>query len=185
VVAEEAQDIGADFCDCFTEPANRELENAVESAAIMASGDTIVVSDFESVRLRAPAGKEPRNAPQRTTAQSAGQPLDVIAIPAKATLADAERILISEHLDRAKTKAEAAGHSALACERSIRSSMSSALGGPFGGRMGTGQDRHDNCRVGIVPAKSAIPRTSPTQRFGGKRLACRMRAAQYLPARLR
>jgi len=32
----------------------------------------------------------------------------MISIPAKATLADAERILITEHLDRAQTKTEAA-----------------------------------------------------------------------------
>jgi len=34
--------------------------------------------------------------------------VETISVPAKATLADAERILIAEHLDRAKTKTEAA-----------------------------------------------------------------------------
>ena len=81
----------------------RELKNAVESAAVMAIGDTVIVGDLESVRLRMPAVKEPQSAQP-----SGGQSLDVITIPAKSTLADAERILIEEHLERAKTKAEAA-----------------------------------------------------------------------------
>jgi DNA-binding NtrC family response regulator len=86
----------------------RELKNAVESAAIMAVSDTVVVSDLESLRLKSPAGKESPTAPPRTAVQLGGHPHDVIAIPAKATLTDAERILIKEHLERAKTNAEAA-----------------------------------------------------------------------------
>jgi DNA-binding NtrC family response regulator len=79
----------------------RELKNAVDSAAIMAAGDTIGVGDFETVQLA--SGFEPR------TTGAAGTPtLDAIPIPATATLADAERILIGEHLARAGTKTEAA-----------------------------------------------------------------------------
>jgi DNA-binding NtrC family response regulator len=79
----------------------RELKNAVESAAIMATGETIGVGDFESVQL-------PGSSAQRfgTTMERADE--TAISIPVKATLADAERILISEHLTRARTKTEAA-----------------------------------------------------------------------------
>jgi DNA-binding NtrC family response regulator len=75
----------------------RELKNAVESAAIMAAGDTIGVTDLEGIQSAFPQSTELPAAPRET-----------IPIPARATLADAERILISEHLDRAATKAEAA-----------------------------------------------------------------------------
>jgi DNA-binding NtrC family response regulator len=73
----------------------------VESAAIMATGETIGIADFESVQL--PGGPSRRVAPQPTP-----NGMETISVPAKATLADAERILIAEHLDRAKTKTEAA-----------------------------------------------------------------------------
>ena len=78
----------------------RELKNAVESAAIMATGETIGLGDFESVQLVGAAAPRP--------AMPGAPALETIPIPAKATLADAERILISEHLGRAKTKTEAA-----------------------------------------------------------------------------
>jgi DNA-binding NtrC family response regulator len=79
----------------------RELKNAVESAAIMTAGETIGVTDFESVQL---AGGSPSlvGTPMRAA------PVETLSIPVRATLADAERILITEHLGRAKTKAEAA-----------------------------------------------------------------------------
>jgi DNA-binding NtrC family response regulator len=94
----------------FEWPGNvRELKNAVESAAIMAMGDTIGLGDLESVQLKASPRREPPSLVQRTTAQAGAQMLEMIPIPVKATLADAERILIAEHLDRAKTKTEAAG----------------------------------------------------------------------------
>jgi DNA-binding NtrC family response regulator len=79
----------------------RELKNAVESAAIMATGETIGIADFESVQL--PGGPSRRSALH--PAPSGGE---TISVPARATLADAERILIAEHLGRAKTKTEAA-----------------------------------------------------------------------------
>ena len=78
----------------------RELKNAVESAAIMATGETIGLGDFESVQLVGAAAPRP--------AMPGAPALETIPIPAKATLADAERILIAEHLGRAKTKTEAA-----------------------------------------------------------------------------
>jgi DNA-binding NtrC family response regulator len=86
----------------------RELKNAVDSAAIMTSDDTIGVTDFENlVKARAPEGR---------TGSLAGRPVppswpagtDAIPISIKATLADAERILIGAHLARGKTKADAA-----------------------------------------------------------------------------
>ena len=79
----------------------RELKNAVESAAVMATGDTIGMGDFETVQLSG----DPT--PWRPGASN-GEALDAISLPAKATLADAERILITEHLARARTKNEAA-----------------------------------------------------------------------------
>jgi DNA-binding NtrC family response regulator len=79
----------------------RELKNAVESAAIMATGETIGVGDFDILQL---AGE----AAQRSTGASATQAVDAITLPAQATLADAERILITEHLARARTKNDAA-----------------------------------------------------------------------------
>jgi DNA-binding NtrC family response regulator len=78
----------------------RELKNAVDSAAIMATGETIGLGDFESVQL---AGDF---APRSSGSAALG--LDAIVIPVRATLADAERILITEHLSRAKTKTDAA-----------------------------------------------------------------------------
>ena len=80
----------------------RELKNAIESAAIMTTSDTVGVGDFESVQL----GGGPSRALSATP--TTGEELDAISVPARATLADAERILITEHLARAKTKIEAA-----------------------------------------------------------------------------
>jgi DNA-binding NtrC family response regulator len=79
----------------------RELKHAVESAAIMATGDTIGLGDFESVQLTVAP-------PPRLAATVGASASESIAVPANATLAQAERILIAEHLGRAKTKAEAA-----------------------------------------------------------------------------
>ena len=78
----------------------RELKNAVDSAAIMATSETIGIADFESVHIS--GGLSKLVAPLPTAAA------ETIAVPAKATLSDAERILITEHLGRAKTKTEAA-----------------------------------------------------------------------------
>jgi DNA-binding NtrC family response regulator len=86
----------------------RELKNAVDSAAIMAAGDTIGLGDLESVQLKASPAREPAGSAQRTPPPAGTQILEMVPIPIKATLADAERILITEHLDRAKTKTEAA-----------------------------------------------------------------------------
>jgi len=85
----------------------RELKNAVESAAIMSTSETIGLGDLESVQLKASPAREPAGSAQRPTSLR-GANIETIPIPVKATLADAERILIAEHLDRAKTKTEAA-----------------------------------------------------------------------------
>jgi DNA-binding NtrC family response regulator len=86
----------------FHWPGNvRELKNAVESAAIMATSETIGIADFESVQLT--------GAPVARLVSPSGTPApETIPVPLRATLADAERILITEHLSRAKTKTEAA-----------------------------------------------------------------------------
>jgi DNA-binding NtrC family response regulator len=80
----------------------RELKNAVESAVIMATGETIGLADFESVQLTGIAEPRARGGDDGHREPSS------IPIPSDATLADAERILISEHMARAKTKNEAA-----------------------------------------------------------------------------
>ena len=79
----------------------RELKNAVDSASIMTMGDTIGLGDFETVHLAGGSGLRPSGA-------TMGDAPDAISVPANATLADAERILITEHLARASTKTEAA-----------------------------------------------------------------------------
>lgn len=76
----------------------RELKNALESAAIMTAGATIGVEDFEQLT----------GSVQQIPNAGAAADLQAIPIPAGATLADAERILITEHLRRARTKTEAA-----------------------------------------------------------------------------
>jgi DNA-binding NtrC family response regulator len=73
----------------------RELKHAIESAAILASGDTI-----ENIEAEPTANRRPRLArPVRG---------EVATIPLTGTLAEVERRLIDEHLRRAPTKAEAA-----------------------------------------------------------------------------
>jgi DNA-binding NtrC family response regulator len=73
----------------------RELKNVLESAAVMASRDVLDASDLPPL---GPSGE----APQGPSSD------DTLTIPAMATLSDVERILISEHLRRARTKADAA-----------------------------------------------------------------------------
>jgi transcriptional regulator with PAS, ATPase and Fis domain len=82
----------------------RELKNAVESAAMLASSETIGLEEFESTaisRRNVPA------APPRPSGPPAGA-ADAIVVSGKATLGEVERAVIGEHLKRAKTKAQAA-----------------------------------------------------------------------------
>jgi DNA-binding NtrC family response regulator len=85
----------------------RELKNAVESAAIMASGDTIVAADLESLQLRTSPGMN-AVAAARAPGSSAPPPNDALPISSRATLAEAERVLIRDRLARSRTKADAA-----------------------------------------------------------------------------
>jgi DNA-binding NtrC family response regulator len=80
----------------------RELKNAVESAAMLASSETIGLEEFESTPLsrRPVAATRPSGIPATAA--------DAVVISSKATLDEAERLLISEHLKRSKTKAQAA-----------------------------------------------------------------------------
>jgi DNA-binding NtrC family response regulator len=89
----------------------RELKNAIDSAAVMAADETIGPDDLEVVRLDR-TWAAPRAA-RRTIAPEAvdGAPSPAsatIAVPASAGLAEVERLLILEHLRRARTKTEAA-----------------------------------------------------------------------------
>jgi DNA-binding NtrC family response regulator len=85
----------------------RELKNAIESAAVMATSDTIGPTDFESVPLgksAASAGSSTNGQPERSNGASG----PTLAVPAEATLDEVERLLIGERLRHARTKAEVA-----------------------------------------------------------------------------
>ncbi len=81
----------------------RELKNAVESAAMLASSETIGLEELEHTALRRSGAVPPPPRPPGAPAAA-----DTITISAKATLADVERVLIAEHLKRARTKTLAA-----------------------------------------------------------------------------
>jgi DNA-binding NtrC family response regulator len=83
----------------------RELKNAVESAAVLATADTIGLPDFEAVRWGAASPQSARQLVVQGEEASDSGPLE---IPATATLADVERMLIRDRLARARTKADAA-----------------------------------------------------------------------------
>ena len=83
----------------------RELKNAVESAAMLATSETLGLEEFEATT----AIRRPSALPMRTgVPTSAVVPPDSIVVSAKATLADVERAVISEHMKRAATKVAAA-----------------------------------------------------------------------------
>ncbi|HEX7505575.1 MAG TPA: sigma-54 dependent transcriptional regulator [Polyangia bacterium] len=83
----------------------RELKNAVESAAMLATSETIGLEEFEPTTV----AHRPATTPTRaSTPSSAAIPPDSIVVSAKATLADIERTVISEHMKRAATKVAAA-----------------------------------------------------------------------------
>jgi DNA-binding NtrC family response regulator len=80
----------------------RELKNAVESAAILASGDVIDLEGFAEVAAR-------RARPARLASGATGSPEDAaVAIAVGSTLADAERALIAATLRRHPSRREAA-----------------------------------------------------------------------------
>jgi DNA-binding NtrC family response regulator len=85
----------------------RELKNAVESAAVMATGDMIGLADLENIHLLRPVSARSGSAVRSLSspAESSGQRL---SIGVETTLAEVERVLIIEHLRRARTKADAA-----------------------------------------------------------------------------
>ena len=80
----------------------RELKNAIESAAVMAASDTIGPMDFQEAHFKR-RGAEGLAGPGDRPADG-----DLLTIPATATMSDVERIVIAEHLRRARTKADAA-----------------------------------------------------------------------------
>jgi DNA-binding NtrC family response regulator len=82
----------------------RELKNAVESAAILAPGETLEDVDYPVVPSTAtaqPALSHARSAP-------AGDGTREIRIPLESTLADAERLIVLAQVGRCATRAEAA-----------------------------------------------------------------------------
>jgi DNA-binding NtrC family response regulator len=84
----------------------RELKNAVESAAVLATGDTIGLPDFEAMRWSARIAAAPRQ--QRPEPDSEGAEPGHLEIPPTMTIADVERLLIRDRLARFATKADAA-----------------------------------------------------------------------------
>jgi DNA-binding NtrC family response regulator len=81
----------------FDWPGNvRELRNAVESAAVNAAGDTVTAGDLDP-RLGSGAPHDVADAAEAAP----------ITVPAQATLDEAARLIIVEHLRRARTKVEA------------------------------------------------------------------------------
>jgi len=83
----------------------RELKNAVESAALLATSETIRLEEFESTTTSRRTAAVPSRA---SVPPSPALPADSIVVSAKATLTDVERVVISEHMRRATTKIAAA-----------------------------------------------------------------------------
>jgi DNA-binding NtrC family response regulator len=84
----------------------RELKNTIESAAMLASSETIGLDELESTsssRRGTVATVARVSAPLVPTMSG-----DVLVVSAKAPLAEVERLVIGEHVKRAKTHAEAA-----------------------------------------------------------------------------
>ncbi|MGB8929613.1 MAG: sigma-54 dependent transcriptional regulator, partial [Anaeromyxobacteraceae bacterium] len=81
----------------------RELKNAVESAAILAAGQTIGADGFADL-----ARRQERGAGARGWEGPAGADVAVVVIPVGSSLAQAERQLIAATLRRHRSKREAA-----------------------------------------------------------------------------
>jgi DNA-binding NtrC family response regulator len=84
----------------------RELKNAVESAAVLATGDTIGLPDFEAMRWSA-KGSSALRAP-RSNLDGEGVEPRLPELPQTMTIAEVERMLIRDRLARLPTKAAAA-----------------------------------------------------------------------------
>jgi DNA-binding NtrC family response regulator len=85
----------------------RELKNAVESAAVLATGETIGLADLETMRWSARSTQAPNYWSSDESLDMAADP-GLLTIPAAATMAEAERLLIRDRVARARTKADAA-----------------------------------------------------------------------------
>jgi DNA-binding NtrC family response regulator len=83
----------------------RELKNAVESAAVLATTETIGLTDLEVVGWNQ---RHHHLAPLLPPVDAAAGAPGTLDIPNQATRAEAEALLIRDRLDRARTKAEAA-----------------------------------------------------------------------------
>jgi DNA-binding NtrC family response regulator len=81
----------------------RELKNAVESAAILATGETVGADGFADLARRYERGQGPGAGDGRRLAD-----VGVVAIPVGSTLEQAERLLIAATLRRHQSKREAA-----------------------------------------------------------------------------
>jgi DNA-binding NtrC family response regulator len=84
----------------------RELKNTIESAAMLASSETIGLEEIESTSSSRRGAPAP--APRGIGPLAAASSSDVLVISAKAPLAEVERLVINEHVKRTKTRAEAA-----------------------------------------------------------------------------
>ncbi len=88
----------------------RELKNAVESAAVLASGDTIGAEIVPGTHrsVQAAAGATSIGAGNPSARRSPEPSTDFVPIPADSTLETAERILIEAQLRRGRSREEAA-----------------------------------------------------------------------------
>jgi DNA-binding NtrC family response regulator len=96
----------------------RELRNAVEGACVLAAREVVTLADFERAALgpsrpppRAPAPRPALSAlpgGRRRAAAPAAPAAGAVTIPAEATLAEAERLVVRAALRRHGTRAGAA-----------------------------------------------------------------------------
>jgi DNA-binding NtrC family response regulator len=88
----------------------RELKNAVESAAVLATGETIAAADLQAVRWNGRASHPvlPWSAPPPAPITGAGGDAGTLAIPPSATIAEVERLLIRDRVARTRNNTDAA-----------------------------------------------------------------------------
>jgi DNA-binding NtrC family response regulator len=111
----------------------RELKNAVESAAILASAETIEAEGFSDLgRRRAAAGEAVRAALQRPLAAGG-----LVSVPVGTSLADAERELIAATLERYRNRRDAARVLGLGLRTLYTKLRLYRRGGTGGGSAGT------------------------------------------------
>jgi DNA-binding NtrC family response regulator len=108
----------------------RELKNVIDSGAMLTSTETIGLEELEGMSsgrrgLVAPAARP-------TVVPLTVPPTDTLMISAKAPLSEVERLVISEHFKRAKTRAEAARTLGIGLRTLYSKAKQYRLGPPLG-----------------------------------------------------